>query len=240
MKRELFTSSIPTLKPLLHKNCNVFLPPSTVFLAALQMRCKNIDALLLGTPGIVCAWALQGYFSVGPCRDIWWLDTARILCSWALQGYFAVGHCRDTLRLGTARILSGSALQGYFALRQCKDTLRLGTAGIRGGWALQGYLVVGHWSTAGILGSWALQGYLVIGHCRDASSRTRTTSTLKSNNPTARVGKKGTTGVTGVPKKSSRGIRPQKPQLDTTNTGIQSNKKILFERPLLQRKPCLH
>ena len=65
---------------------------STVFLAALQMRCKNIDTLLLGTPGVLCAWALQGYFWVGPCRDIWWLDTAGILCSWALQGYLVVGH----------------------------------------------------------------------------------------------------------------------------------------------------
>ena len=99
------------------------------------MRCKNIDTLLLGTPGVLCAWALQGYFSVGHCRDIWWLDTAGILCSWALQKYFAVGHCRYTLRLGTA----------------------------------------------GILGGWSLNS---------ASSRARTTSTLKSSNPTARVGKK--------------------------------------------------
>ena len=97
----------PHPKASLHKKRNVSLPPSTVFLAAQQLRCKNIDTLLLGTPGIFCAWALQGYFSVGPCRDIWWLDTVRILCSWALQGYFAVGHCMDTLRLGTARILSG-------------------------------------------------------------------------------------------------------------------------------------
>ena len=106
-KYKVFISSIPTLKPLLHKKCNVSLPPSTVFLAALQMRCKNIDTLLLGTPGILCGWALQGYFSVGPCRDIWWLDNAGILCSWARQAYFAVGHCRDSLRWGTARILSG-------------------------------------------------------------------------------------------------------------------------------------
>ena len=121
-QNKLFTSSIRTLKPLLHKKCNASLPPSTVFLAALQMRCKNIDTLLLGTPGILCAWALQGYFSVGPCRDIWWLDTAGILCKWAPQGYFAVGHCRDTLRLGTAGILGGWALQGYLVVGHCRDT----------------------------------------------------------------------------------------------------------------------
>ena len=100
-------------------------------------------------------------------------------------GNFAVGHCRDTLLLGTAGILSGGALQGYFAVGQCKDTLRLGTAGILDGWALQGYSAVGHcrdtwWlGTAGILSGWSLMS---------APSRARTTSTLKSNNPTARVG----------------------------------------------------
>ena len=40
-KNTLFTSSIPTLKPSLHKKCNVSLPPATVFLAALQMLCKK-------------------------------------------------------------------------------------------------------------------------------------------------------------------------------------------------------
>ena len=69
-------------------------------------------------------------------------------------------HCRDTLRLGSVRILCGWALQGYLVVRHCRDTLRLGTAGILGGWSL-----------------------------KSASSRARTASTLKSNNPTARVGK---------------------------------------------------
>ena len=46
-------------------------------------------------------------------------------------------------------------------VKHCRDTLRLGTAGILGGWSL-----------------------------KSASSRARTISTLKSNNPTARVGKK--------------------------------------------------
>ena len=106
-------------------------PPSTVFLAALQMRCKNSDTLLLGTPGILCAWALQGYFSVGHCRDTLRLGTS--VKHWALQGYLVVGHCRDTWWLGSAGILGGYSLQS-------------------------------------------------------ASSRARTTSTLKSNNATARVG----------------------------------------------------
>ena len=75
-----------------------------------------------------------------------------------------VGHCRDTWWLGTAGILDGWALQG----------------------ALRGDLVVGHcretwWlGTAGILGGWSP---------KPASGRARTTSTFKSNNPTARVGK---------------------------------------------------
>ena len=93
---------------------------------------------------------------------------------WAPQGYFAVGHCRDTWWLSTAGtlcgwahplsiagILIGWALQGYLVVGRCRDTLRLGTAGILGGWPL-----------------------------KSASSRARTTSTLKSNNPTARVGNK--------------------------------------------------
>ena len=182
---KLFTSSIPTLKTLLHNKCNVSLPPLD-FLAALQMRCKNIDTLLLGTPGILCSWALQGYFSVGPCRDIWWLDTAGILCRWALRGYLVVEHCRDTLRLGSVRILCGWALQGYSAAGHGRDTWWLGTAEILCGSALQGYSAVGHcrdtwWlgtagifcgsahplSIAGILIGWALQGYSVVGHCRD-------------------------------------------------------------------------
>ena len=85
----------------------------------------------------------------------------------ALQGYSAVGHCRDTwwlgrdtLRLGTARILGGSALQGYLAVRRCRDALRLGTAKILCGGALHEY----------------------------SRQRARTTLTLKSNNPTVRVG----------------------------------------------------
>ena len=101
---KLFTSSIPTLKPVLHKKRNVSCPPSTVFLAALQMRCKNIDTLLSGTPGIL------------------WLGTAVILFGWALQGYLAVGHCRDTLQWVTAGILCSWALQGYFVVGHCEDT----------------------------------------------------------------------------------------------------------------------
>ena len=63
-------------------------------LAALQMRCKNIDTLLLGTPRILCSWAPQGYFAVGHCRDTLRLVIAGILFGWTLQGYFAVGHIR--------------------------------------------------------------------------------------------------------------------------------------------------
>ena len=94
------------------------------------------------------------------------MGTADILCGWALQGYLVVGQYKDTLRLGTADILCGWALQGYVVVGQCKDTLRLGTAGILGGWS-----------------------------GKSASSRARTTSILKSNNPTARVGNNPTARV---------------------------------------------
>ena len=88
------TSSIPTLKPSLHKKCNVsLLPPQ---LSSLQ-RCKCAARTL-----ILCCWALQGYSAVGHCRDIWWLDTAGILCSWAHS-------------VSISGMLVGWALQGYFA-----------------------------------------------------------------------------------------------------------------------------
>ena len=81
----------------------------------------------------------------------------------------------------------------------------MGTAGTLGGWALQGHLVVGRLGTAGTLGGdtwwlgstgtlggWALQGHLVgtLGGwaLKSACSRASTTSSLKSNNPTVRVG----------------------------------------------------
>ena len=100
-----------------------------------------------------------------------------------LQGYLVVGHCR-----------------GHLVVGHYRDTWWLGTAGTLGGWALQGHLLVGHCS------GWALQGHLVVGHCRDtwwlgtagtlggwarksACSPANTTSSLKSNNPTVRVGK---------------------------------------------------
>ena len=91
-----------------------------------------------------------------------------------LQGYFAA-----------ARTLCGCfwSLQECSAVEHCRDTLRLGCAGILGGWALQGYSAVGRCrdtvqlGTAGILGGRAGSG-----------RRTRTTLTIKSNNPTARVG----------------------------------------------------
>ena len=120
---------------------------------------------------------------VGHCRDTWWLGTAGTLGGWALQGHLAVGHCRDTW-LGTAGTLGGWALQGHLVVGHCRDTWWLGTAGTLGGWALQGHLAVGHcrdtWlGTAGTLGGWAL---------KSASSRASTVSSLKSNNPTVRVG----------------------------------------------------
>ena len=61
---------------------------------------------------------------VAHCRDTWWLGTAGIHCGSALQGYPVVGHCRDTLRLGTAGILGGWALQGYFAVGHIREALQ--------------------------------------------------------------------------------------------------------------------
>ena len=145
---KLFTSSIPTLKPLLHKKCNVALPRPQ--LSSLQ-HCQCAARIL-----ILCCWALQGYSAIGHCRDTFRVGRAV---------YLVVGHCRDTLQLGTAGILCGWAmrgylvverwaLQGYSAVGHCRETWWLSTAGILCGWALQGDLVVG-------------QGYLVVEHCRD-------------------------------------------------------------------------
>ena len=103
---------------------------------------------------------------VGHCRDTRCLGAAVGHCrdTWCLgtAGILCGWHCKDTLRLGTARILGGSALQGYLAVRHCKDALRLGTAGILCGGAVHEY----------------------------SRQRARTTLTLKSNNPTVRVGNK--------------------------------------------------
>ena len=81
-----------------------------------------------------------------------------------------VGHCKDTLRL---------ALQGYSAVGYSKDTWWLGTAGILGSSHCRDALRLGF---AGILCGGALHEY--------SRQRARTTLTLKSNNPTVRVGKK--------------------------------------------------
>ena len=109
--------------------------------------------------GASTAGTLQGYLVVGHCRDTWWLGTTGTLGGWVLQGHLVVGHCRDTWWLGTAGTLGGWALQGHLVVGHCRDTWWLGTAGTLGGWAL-----------------------------KSASSRASTTSSLKSNNPTVRVG----------------------------------------------------
>ena len=120
--------------------------------------------LRLGTAGILGGWALQGYLVARRCRDTWWLDTAGIFCAWALQGYLVARHCRDTWWLGTAGTLCGCALQGHLVIGRCGD------AGC------------GH-SRDALL--WALQS--------GSGRRARTTWTLKSNNPAARVGNKART-----------------------------------------------
>ena len=85
-----------------------------------------------------------------------------------------VGHCRDTLRFGTAGIVGGWALQGYLVVGHCRDALQLGTS--------VKHCRDTHWfGSAGILGGWSLKSVF---------SRARTTSTLKSNSSTARVGNK--------------------------------------------------
>ena len=89
----LSTSSTPTLKPLLHNKCCVFLPPNATIL-----HFGTAGAIAVGTAWILSDWALQGYFAVGHCRDA-------VLCGWALQGYLVVGRCKDTLLLGTAGTL---------------------------------------------------------------------------------------------------------------------------------------
>ena len=131
---KLLTSSIPpTLKLLLHKKCNVSLPPPPPQLSSSQ-HCKWAARTL-----ILCCWALQGYSALGHCRNTFRLGPAGIFGGWTLQGYSAVGHCRDTLQLGTAGILCGWALQGYLVVEHCRDTLRLGSVRILCGSALVGH-----------------------------------------------------------------------------------------------------
>ena len=89
---KLFTSSIPTLKVLLHNTCNV----------SWSIGGENITEC-----GVILIPSPQGYLVVGHCRDalrwalLGYLATAGTLCGSALQGYSAVGHCRNTLPLGT-------------------------------------------------------------------------------------------------------------------------------------------
>ena len=99
----------PPLKPLLHKKCNVSLPPPPQ-LSSLQ-RCKCAARIL-----ILCCWALQGYCALGHCRDTFRSGPAGIFGGWTLQGYSAVGHRRDTLQLGIAGILCGWALRRYLVV----------------------------------------------------------------------------------------------------------------------------
>ena len=146
-KCKLCISSIPTLKPSLHKKCKVSLPPLDC------LPCSTAAARIL----ILCCWALQGYSAVGHCRDTFRLGPGGIFGGWTLQGYSALGHCRDTLQLGAAGILCGWALRGYLVVEHCRDTLRLGTS--------VKHCRDTHWlGTAGILGGWALQGCLVVGY----------------------------------------------------------------------------
>ena len=92
-------------------------------------RCR--DTVRLGTAGILCGWALQGYSAAGHCRDTLHLgteDTLRLGTAGYSAGYSAVGHCRDTWWLGTAEIFCGWALQGYSVVGHCRNTLPLSTA----------------------------------------------------------------------------------------------------------------
>ena len=67
---------------------------------------------------------------VGHCEDILRLGTAGILCGWALRGYFAVGHCRETWWLGTAGILSGWSLKSASSRARTTSTVKFSNAGI--------------------------------------------------------------------------------------------------------------
>ena len=120
---KLFTSSIPTLQPLLRKKCNFSwrIEGENVTGYSAVGHCRG--TLRLGTAGIFGFWTLQA--------------NAGILCNWSLQVYFVVRHCRDTWFLGTAGICCGWAPQGYLVVRHCSDTCSLGTAGIHCHLALQ-------------------------------------------------------------------------------------------------------
>ena len=61
----------------------------------------------LGTAGIRC----HGHY-----RDTVGLGSAGILCCWALQGYLLGAAKKLCLRLGAAGMFCGAALQGYYAV----------------------------------------------------------------------------------------------------------------------------
>ena len=174
----LFTLSIPTQKPFLHKKCNLFLPPPR--LSSLQ-HCKCTARILqFGSAGANAE--RFGIARAGHDKHTLPASTAEILWVWALPGYVAMGnagvaHCRDTLLsgaagilpgccwllLGTAGILGSCALQGCFASGQCRDTLP---------WAPQEYCGVGHCrdillSGAAGIPSGCCHYCAVTGHCRD-------------------------------------------------------------------------
>ena len=185
LNTKVFTSSILTLKPLLHKKCNV----------AGRVGRENVNDTLKVVAGVRaifgrpakppwCAHSSQAlYLAKSAKRSI---CGARHCKGWAPQADLATEHYKNTLGLGTAGIrchghcrnTAGYGRVGHCrdplrpaAVGHCKNVLRQGTAGILGGWTLQGYSACSEFflagrckdtlrlGTAGTLGGWALQGY---------------------------------------------------------------------------------
>ena len=121
------------------------------------------------------------FFELPHLRDLD-LGTPGSRWGWALQADCGVRHSRETLGLGTLWGWAGHSRVGH-----SRETLAgLGTPGSLWGWAFQGV----YWG-------WALQGVSGVGHSRESLGvdRARRSSgrgeelSLKSNNPTPKVGK---------------------------------------------------
>ena len=153
----------------------------------------------MGAAGILCGWELQGNSEVGhDCRVGHSRETLGL-------GDSGVGHSRETLGLGSPRrpwVGSGLGAAGRLCIWALQGDSGLGSPEKLWGWALQGDPGVGTPGVSGLGNSGSLES--AIGQSRESLGVDRATRrvpgeerssgrgeelSLKSNNPTPKVGK---------------------------------------------------